>query len=60
MNYIGLLTKEEKSILCGIITGKEFQRALQEKRTGIFENTERFQSQIIDRTTGIVNCHIQY
>ena len=25
MNYIGLLTKEEKSILCGIITGKEFK-----------------------------------
>ena len=25
MNYIGLLTKEEKSILCEIITGKEFK-----------------------------------
>lgn len=25
MNYIGLLTKEEKSILCKIITGKEFK-----------------------------------
>lgn len=25
MNYIELLTKEEKSILCGIITGKEFK-----------------------------------
>ena len=25
MNYIGLLTKEEKLILCGIITGKEFK-----------------------------------
>ena len=25
MNYIGLLTKEEKSTLCEIITGKEFK-----------------------------------
>lgn len=25
MNYINLLTKEEKAILCGIITGKEFK-----------------------------------
>lgn len=26
MNYIGLLSKEEKSILCEIITGKEFKK----------------------------------
>ena len=25
MNYIDLLTKEEKSILCGIITGRDFK-----------------------------------
>lgn len=25
MNYIGLLTQEEKSILCGIITGRDFK-----------------------------------
>ena len=25
MNYIGLLTQEEKAILCGIITGREFK-----------------------------------
>ena len=25
MNYVGLLTKEEKAILCEIITGKEFK-----------------------------------
>ena len=25
MNYIGLLTKEEKAILCKIITGAEFK-----------------------------------
>lgn len=26
MNYINILTREEKSILCGIITGKEFRK----------------------------------
>ena len=25
MNYIDLLTQEEKSILCGIITGRDFK-----------------------------------
>lgn len=30
MNYIGLLTKEEKSTLCEIITGKEFKELLRE------------------------------
>lgn len=25
MNYIGLLTREEKAILCEIITGREFK-----------------------------------
>ena len=28
MNYVGLLTKEEKAILCEIITGKEFKELL--------------------------------
>ena len=60
MNYIELLTKEEKSILCEIITGKDFKEFFKKKRTRIFENTKRLQSQIIDRTTCIVNCHIQY
>lgn len=33
MNYIGLLTKEEITILCKIITGKEFRE--------IFKKNER-------------------
>ena len=31
MNYIGLLTKEEKSTLCEIITGKEFKELFNEQ-----------------------------
>lgn len=31
MNYVGLLTKEEKAILCEIITGKEFKELFKKK-----------------------------
>ena len=35
MNYVGLLTKEEKAILCEIITGKEFKELFKKKEQGI-------------------------
>lgn len=60
MNYIELLTKEEKSILCEIITGKDFKEFFKKTNKNFRKYEKGFQSQIIDRTTCIVNCHIQY
>lgn len=43
MNYIELLTQEEKVNLCGIMGGKRFQGIVQTQRTRISENTKRIQ-----------------
>ena len=40
MDYIGLLTKEEKSTLCEIITGKDF-RELFKRNEQIFQKSKR-------------------
>ena len=57
MNYIDLLTQEEKPILCRIITGRDFKELF--KRTGILENTKRIQSQIIDRAASAFDRYSQ-
>ena len=60
MNYIGLLTKEEKSTLCEIITGKEFKELFKRNEQEFSKIQKRVQSQIIDRATCAVNCYNQY
>ena len=40
MNYIELLTQEEKVNLCGIMGGRDFKET---QRTRISENTKRIQ-----------------
>ena len=49
MNYIGLLTKEEKSTLCEIITGKEFKE--------LFKRNEQEFAKVQKRAILIICCH---
>ena len=59
MNYIDLLTQEEKPILCRIITGRDFKELFKRNEQGILENTKRIQSQIIDRAASAFDCYSQ-
>lgn len=44
MNYIGLLTKEEKSTLCEIITGKEFKELFKRNEQKFFKVQKGFRA----------------
>ena len=59
MNYIDLLTQEEKPILCRIITGRDFKELFKRNEQEFSKIRKGFKSQIIDRAASAFDCYSQ-